>query len=66
MTLEIASEPKQQILISARIESLESPYLHSCTTLVWAPGLGHPKRESCAHMGEMYFFLKEPSDFFNN
>ena len=32
MTLEIASEPKQQILISAKIESL---YLHRCPTLVW-------------------------------
>ena len=34
--------------------------------LILNSGLGHPKRESCAHMCEMYFFLKKPSDFFNN
>ena len=31
-TIKIVNEPKQQILILARIESLESLYLHSCTT----------------------------------
>ena len=42
-SIKITGKPKQENLISARIDSLESLYLHSCTTLIENKVIKMPK-----------------------